>query len=57
MNDDSFESLVDNEREWRGHVLRLLMAQNGRVRKLEVWRGYITGALAAIIVFELWKLL
>lgn len=29
---------------------------NGRVRKLEIWRGYITGAVTILTALGIWKL-
>jgi len=41
-----------------GDILEIkkdVKAQNGRVRVLEVWRGWITGAIAVIVAFGLYK--
>lgn len=55
MDKETFDLLMDNEKEWRGWMIRQMLHVNGRVRRLEVWRGYIAGAVSVIILFELWK--
>ena len=57
MDDKTFNLLLENDKEWRRWMIEQMSKLNGRVRRLEVWRGFITGGLTllAIIVGYLIK--
>jgi len=48
MDKQTFDLLVENDKEWRSWMIGQMTHLNGRVRRLEVWRGVITGGWAVL---------
>lgn len=46
----AFDMLRQENTREHAEIKGLLTAQNGRVRKLELWRSYVLGAVAAVLV-------
>lgn len=48
MDDKTFNLLLENDKEWRKWMIGQMSKLNGRVGKLEVWRGRIVGGLIVV---------
>ncbi|MHC4621744.1 MAG: hypothetical protein ACYTEQ_28720, partial [Planctomycetota bacterium] len=47
---DEFKQIREGQEQIYVTLAKFRREMNGRVRKLEIWRGYITGGLAVIVV-------